>query len=306
MDKLVNILKIIVRVGIGLFFIVSAILKLLSIENFEIYIYSFNLLSFPLSGLAARCVIACELLAGVLLIIKVKYKWAWWLTLLMLVGFSFLLVYVILFRDDSNCHCMGDLVQMRPSLSLVKNLVTIALLLFVRKEEDYQFKGRKLALALSFVAAIVPPFALFPTDNVYNLFSRADDLDYNEAAFNGMMADSVMQDVHIDDGNYIVAVISSSCRHCKSGCMKMSEIVTHNQIDSSRVLLFVWGDSTSVKQFKTETKTEQFRSVQIDGITAINVNKGLFPKYLFLKDGSVVKTADNKQLTEKSICDHLK
>ena len=139
MDKLINILKIIVRVGIGLFFIVSAILKLLSIENFEIYIYSFNLLSFPLSGLAARCVIACELLAGVLLIIKVKYKWAWWLTLLMLVGFSFLLVYVILFRDDSNCHCMGDLVQMRPSLSLVKNLVTIALLLFVRKEEDYQF-----------------------------------------------------------------------------------------------------------------------------------------------------------------------
>ena len=56
MDKLINILKIIVRVGVGLFFIVSAILKLLSIENFELYIYSFNLMSFLLSGVAARCI----------------------------------------------------------------------------------------------------------------------------------------------------------------------------------------------------------------------------------------------------------
>lgn len=306
MNEFKNILKIIIRIGVGLFFIVSAVLKLLSLDSFELYIYSFNIVNFPWSGLVARGIIACELLVGILLIIKVKYKWAWWFAILMLVGFSFLLVYVILFRNDSNCHCMGDLVQMRPSVSLIKNIVAIALLMFVRKEEDYSFRWRKLALALSIVAAIVPPFAMFPTDNVYNLFSRNDGLNYDEAEFNALMADSSMQDVHVEEGNFIVGVISSGCPHCKTGCLKLSDIVEHNQIDTSRVMFFVWGDSASVSKFKEETQTEGYRYVPINPLVAVRINNGLFPNFLYLKDGNVIKTADIKQLTEKSICDHLR
>ena len=133
MNKTITILKTIIRIGIGVFFIASAILKLLSLDHFELYIYSFNIFSFMLSSFAARAIIAAEILVGILLIAKVRYKAAWWLTMLMLIGFSFLLIYVILFRDDSNCHCMGDLVEIKPSLSLIKNLVAIALMLFIRK-----------------------------------------------------------------------------------------------------------------------------------------------------------------------------
>lgn len=305
MRNMYNLLKIIVRVGIGVFFIVSAILKLLSIDTFELYIYSFNILSFPLSGLAARVVITCELLAGILLIIKVKYREAWWLTMLMLVGFSLLLLYVLFFRDDTNCHCMGDLVELKPSFSLVKNVVTMLLLWFVKNEGDYMFKWRKWALAGAFVAALVPPFVLFPTDNVYNFF-RSDKLDYNEAAFNGLMADSSMQEVRIEQGNYIIGVISSGCPHCKVSCLKMSEIVEKNDLDESRVLYLVWGDSTSVEQFKADSKTESFRYIQINPIVAIHVANGTFPTYLFVKDGNVEKTADIKKLTEKLICEYLR
>ncbi|MBO7629902.1 MAG: DoxX family membrane protein, partial [Bacteroidales bacterium] len=172
----------VIRIGIGLFFIASAVLKLLSLDSFELYIYSFNLVNFVWSGLLARAIIACEILVGILLIIKVRYKEAWCLTMLMLIGFSLLLVYVMLFRNDSNCHCMGDLVEIKPWMSLVKNLVAIALLLLVRKEDDYRFGslGRKLTLVGAFVAALVPPFALFPMDGVYNLFAKSDDLDYSE------------------------------------------------------------------------------------------------------------------------------
>ena len=172
-----NILKNIIRIGIGVFFIASAILKLLSIDDFELYIYSFNIVSFTMSSFAARAIIAAEILAGILLIVKVKYKAAWWLTMLMLVGFSLLLVYVILFRNDSNCHCMGDLVKIKPSLSLVKNLVAIALMLLIRKEEDYRFRGRIAVLVGAFLAALVPPFVLFPMDNVYNIISKNENLD---------------------------------------------------------------------------------------------------------------------------------
>lgn len=302
-----NIWKMVIRIGIGLFFIASAVLKLLSLDSFELYIYSFNLVNFVWSGLLARAIIACEILVGILLIIKVRYKEAWWLTMLMLIGFSLLLVYVMLFRNDSNCHCMGDLVEIKPWMSLVKNLVAIALLLLVRKEDDYRFGslGRKLALVGAFVAALVPPFALFPMDGVYNLFAKTGDLDYSETDFNALMADSTMQDVNLDKGNYVVGVISSGCEFCRISCLKMSEMVENNDLDTNRILYFVWGDSAAVKPFQEETKTGSFRFVRVNPVTAIRVVNGQFPTYLFIRDGVVEATADLRQLTEKKLCDHL-
>lgn len=299
-----SIMKLIIRIGIGLFFIVSAILKLLSLDQFELYIYSFNLFNLTLCALAARVIIACELFVGILLIIKVKYKMAWWFTLLMLIGFSLLLTYVIVFRDDTNCHCMGELVKMKPSVSLIKNLVCIALLFCIRNEEDYQFRGKTAALVGAILAAIVPPFALFPIDDVYSLFSKSE-LDYNETSFNALMADSIMQNVRIDDGNYIVGIVSTGCPYCKTSCLKMSEIVNYNHLDTSKIIYFVWGDSLSLHDFQAESKTEAFNYIFITGIQAIRISNGHFPTYLYLKDGEVVKTADLRLLTEKTIVNHL-
>lgn len=301
-----KILKTVIRIGIGLFFIASAILKLISLDNFELYIYSFNLMNLTLCGLAARVIIACELLVGILLIIKVKYKLAWWITLLMLIGFSLLLIYVILFRNDSNCHCMGDLVKMKPSVSLIKNLVGIALLLCVRNEEDYQFRWKTAALVLAFVAAFVPPFVLFPMDDIYDIFSKSGNKDFNETAFNALMADSTMQEVHFDKGNYIVGIVSSGCQYCRTSSLKMSEIVKHNQLDSSRVIYFIWGDSTSIRQYRTDTQSESFRFITISPIQAIRIVNGHFPTYLFITDDDVTRTADLRHLTEKNISEHLK
>ena len=305
MNKTVTILKTILRIGIGAFFIVSAILKLLSIGQFELYIYSFNIVGYTLSGLAARAIIAAEILVGLLLIVKIKYKAAWWLSLLMLIGFSFLLVYVILFRNDSNCHCMGDLVEIKPSISLIKNLVAIALMLCIRKEEDYHFRGRIAVLVVAFIAAIVPPFILFPVDNIYNMFYKTDNLNYNETEFNALMADSTMQDVSFEKGNYIVGVVSSGCEFCHTGCLKLSEIVSNNQLDSSRVVYLIWGDSTSIRQFRTETKSDSFRFIQISPIRAIHIVNGQFPTFLLMHDGDVQRTADLHQLTEKEVVSHL-
>ena len=111
MNKFEKYLKAVIRIGLGLFFIVSAILKLLSLDNFELYIYSFNLMNLTLCGLVARAIIACELLVGILLIIKVKYKFAWWLTLLMLIGFMTagpVLANVGFFGVGTDAGCRGD------------------------------------------------------------------------------------------------------------------------------------------------------------------------------------------------------
>lgn len=306
MEKFNNILKLIIRIGIGTFFIISAVLKILGLEHFELYIYSFKLFNLTLSALVARTIIAAEILAGILLIIKVRYREAWWFTLLMLVGFSLLLIYVILFRNDSNCHCMGELFEIKPSISLIKNLIAIVLLFFIRKEKDYDFRKRTRILILTgaFLAALVPPFVLFPIDDIYNAFSKPEV--YNEASLHALMQDSVMleQDIPLADGNYIVGIVSSGCDFCRTSCLKMSEIVSNNELDNTRIIYWIWGDSTSIQTFPSETQTEAFRFVTINPLAAIRITN-TFPLYLFFKDGEVVKTANLKQLTEKEVNHHF-
>ena len=120
------------------------------------------------------------------------------------------------------------------------------------------------------------------------------------------MADSTMQDVNLEDGNYVIGVISAGCKFCRISCLKMSEMVDNNHLDTNRILYFVWGgDSTAVREFQTETKTEAFRYVPINAISAVHIVNGHFPTYLFIKDGDVESTADLRHLTEKNLCNYL-
>jgi hypothetical protein len=142
-------------------------------------------------------------------------------------------------------------------------------------------------------------------DNVYTLFSKSDQQDYDKTSYNALMADSTMQEVNFDDGNYIVGVVSSGCQYCRTSCLKMSEIVAHNHIDSSRVAYLIWGDSASIRLFPSETESTAFRFYKIQPLQAIRVTNGHFPTYLFLHNGEIVKSADLRHLTEKEVKSHL-
>lgn len=294
------VVKFILRILIGAFFITTAILKLLSLDSFEIYIYSFNIFSFNLCAIIARLVIAAELLVGAFLIAKILYKPTWWLTLLMLVGFTFLLVYVAIFRQDSNCHCMGDLVELNPAYSIIKNLITIVLLFFIRKEEDYQFKGKKAVGIVLAVLALGVPFILFPTDATYNLFKKSDN-NVNEKSFEQFMQDSVAQSLNIQEGNYVLGYLASGCKYCKLSAKKINTMVENNQLDTNKVVFIIWGGDESIQKFKEETDATHFRYAKISPVEAIQLVSGQFPTYVLVKDGKPVEAMDIRGLNDNKI-----
>lgn len=298
------IVKFIIRILIGAFFITTAILKLLSLDSFEIYIYSFNLFSFNLCGIIARLVIAGEMLLGSLLIAKILYKQAWWLTMLMMVGFTLFLVYVALFRHDANCHCMGDIVELNPAYSILKNLATIVLLLFVRKEEDYRFKGKTAVGIICTILAIGIPFILFPTDAAYNLFKKSNNV-LDEKRFEQFMQDSTAQSLNINEGNYVFGYLLAGCKYCKLGSKKLNTIVENNQLDTNKVVFFIWGSEKSIQHFKEETGATHFRYAIISPVEAINMVDGVFPTYVLVKDGKPVESVDIRGLDDKKIKDFL-
>jgi len=300
-----DIVLLVLRLLIGGMFITTAIMKLLSIDNFEAYIYSFNIFSFLLSTVVARLIIMAEMLLGICLMSKMLYKYAWWLTMLMLAGFTVFLIYVAIFRNDTNCHCFGDIIEVDPAHSIIKNVVTMVLMLFIRKEEDYQFKGKKWALVAAVAVSFIVPFCVFPMDAVYNKFVSPVD-EVNNTTFEKILADSTMADFDIHDGNYVVAVYASGCKYCKMSAKRMSLMMEQKQLDSSRFQILIWGDSLHIQQFREETNCEKYPWYVISPYDAIDVVYGKFPTFILTRDGEVVQGVDYRGLDEKLLMEHLK
>ena len=304
MSKTATIIKTIIRILIGLMFIVSAVLKIFSLDTFEIYIYSLDFFGFVFSGFVARCVIAAELLLGSFLIAKILYKPTWWLTMAMMVVFTLFLVYVALFRNDANCHCMGELVELNPARSIVKNLVLILLLLLIRKEDDWHFRG-KVALGISLlVASVAVPFALFPMDSFYQIFSR-EEQKVDMAKFSQFMQDSTAQALQLDRGDYVIGYLASGCKYCKISATKIHTIFQNNQLDSTRLMFMIWGSEKSVRSFQEETETQGYRYESINPVEALNIVFGQFPTYVYVHNGQVERVANLRGLEERDTVDFL-
>lgn len=298
--KISRIVKLIIRLLIGAFFISTAVLKLLSLDHFEIYIYSFKLFSFAFSTFVARCVIAAELLLGALLISRILYKPAWWCTMAMLLGFTGLLVYTALFRNDANCHCMGDIVQLNPTWSIVKNVVTMALLLVIRRGKEIRFRGKIFVTIALIVAALGVPFVLFPMDIVYKNFDKKE-LSWNPKQFDLLMQDSLVQPLALNKGKYIIGFVSSECPYCQTSAMKIQNIFSNNNLEIDQLHFFIIGNDRSVQYFKESTGTEEYAYSSIDPYVELNITQGALPLYLFLQDGKVVKVMNLRMLDDRSV-----
>ena len=78
---------------LGVLFIVSAVAKLVEIDTFELYIFSYHLLPLTLSFLAARLVIVAEMLCGIGLLANIWKRLVDTCTMAMLVVFTLFLGY---------------------------------------------------------------------------------------------------------------------------------------------------------------------------------------------------------------------
>lgn len=314
--------KLVIRILIGGLFIFTAILKLISIDHFTVYIYSFNIFNYALSALVARAVIAAEFVLGCMLIAKIYYKQAWWLTMAMLVGFTFLLIYTAIFRNDTNCHCFGELVELDPVSSILKNIVTIALMLCVRKEKDYGFHWWKIVFGVILACGMLVPFCAFPSDNLYAFFFK-DESTLNETLFEKSLQDSTLmttlQDVKrlpendsvvfsmsaqkltINDDKYIIAMLSSVCPHCILGMKKANAIFKNNNIDHKHFKIMIWGSEKSISRFLKETESESFETRIIHPYVAIELVNGAFPTFIFIDHGRVERVLDSRELSDNAI-----
>ena len=179
------------------------------------------------------------------------------------------------------------------------------LMLFIRKEEDYQFKGKKWALISAVAVSFIVPFCVFPMDALYNKFVSPIE-EVNSAVFDMVQADSTMADFDISEGNYVVAVYASGCKYCKMSATRMSLMMEQNKIDSTKFQLLIWGDSIHIQKFREETNCEKFPWHVINPYAAIDLVYGRFPSFILTQDGQVIKGYDYRGLDETILKEHLR
>ncbi len=127
-----------VRILVGVLFILSGLLKLNDPIGFSIKLseyFSAEVLNLtflePYTLWFALFVVIYEIILGVFLLIGFKPKLTLWGLLLMIIFFTFLTFYSAYFNKVTDCGCFGDAVKLSPWGSFTKDLVFLALLLIL-------------------------------------------------------------------------------------------------------------------------------------------------------------------------------
>jgi hypothetical protein len=298
-------LKIILRILVGSTFILSAILKLLSIDQFELYIYSFGIFNFFLTSVLSRLLITFEFLLGVFLILKFFYSKIWWLTMLTMIGFTLFLIYTAIFRNDSNCHCFGSFIEINSAESIVKNLILIGLLLFVKKQNEWSLKYKKWFVFGFITIGLVVSFIVVPPDSLYNKIYKPHS-KVNKEVLNKVLLDSNLVEISREKGNHIVAIFIPGCKFCKMSMKKLENIFKNNNLDNSKLKVIILGDQKKKNQFMLETDSKQFALYPYDQpIYLFNAVYGTFPTILFLRNDTIVNVVNYRGIDESLVLKHI-
>ena len=220
--------------------------------------------------------------------------------MLMMVGFTIFLVYVAIFRNDSNCNCFGDFIELNPTQSIIKNLITIALLLIIRKEKSHDYKPvlKKWLVGISMAISIIIPFVLVPMDVIYNrIYSEKENV--NTVAFYESLSDSTSVD--IQHGRYLINYALAGCKYCRIGAEKVTMMVDRHGISHEKVKFFVGGSDEAISRFIEITGTSDYDHFKIPAPQFMSITMGKFPLYVFIEDGKVVKAGDFRILDDETI-----
>ncbi|MCQ2199409.1 MAG: hypothetical protein MJZ19_06770 [Paludibacteraceae bacterium] len=311
--RLAGLYKQIPLLVCALLFAFSSGAKAKSVADFEMYIYSFQILPFNMSALLARSVIGAEFMLAVSLLFPLKLgkvKVAEDLSLAMLAAFSIFLIVLVMNGDEGNCHCMGVVFDLNPVESLIKNVVVAALLLLGRKFAWHKESSVKLGVIVTVVLFVLAQIVIF-------LWKPADFMkEYKDQKVRAMVLREYLSDnapvSFAKDGRRMIAVYTTECPTCKRGAKKINAMMEKNPIDSTKFLKMIKINESiesvealaDLDSFLVKTNTSAYNVLIVNGDTLSKISPKA-PTFIFMDGDSVLFSRGYKSLMESDL-DYLK
>ena len=288
------------KVLLGLVFIVSAVLKILDMDKFEIYIYSYHFFSLNFSFLVARFAIILELVLGIGLVANYLHKLIWWGSVSMLLGYSLLLIYALANGRSDSCHCFGDYLQLDPKQSLIKNGILLALFLLIHRMEGRKTPFRWLLLCLTIMASTIAVFVISPPDNYTSNYAPEQNLQVE--LFDEMLNDAPLDGLDLRKGKQVVCFFSTGCEVCQMAARKLSLMQQFYGFSADRITYVFMGNEEGIKKFYEQSESTQYNNLLYpDVVRLLKTINGAFPTIVFLEDGVVVHEYGFRNMNEEEI-----
>lgn len=289
-----NSLKLLINIIIALVFLVSAISKLISIDSFEIYVYSFGIMKLDYVFFLARLIISLELIIGILLIVGTYTRFAMGASLAMLSAFCVFVLFLILTRNSEHCHCFGD-IEMSHTTSLFKNILLIALILVSYNRNCNKFKYDKVVFIFILIFSISLPLIVSPPDTFYyTKYSKS--VTYNDF----MLSEYLKENSQYTQGRKMLCFFGPGCRFCKLAAKKV--LIIAKKANNNEAVNFVFnGSQDSVDKFLIETKATIFKYTFIPPNRFLKITNGEMPLIILLEDGNVKGKYGYRDIKEHEI-----
>ena len=287
------------RIFAGAVFLVSAILKLISIDSFEIYLYGFGIIKLEYAFALARLIISLELLTGIVLITGIYVRMAVSIAIAMLLVFSAFILILIFTRNDENCHCFGE-IEMSHTLSLLKNILLAALLAISCQSQSSKFRYNRLILMVTAAISLLLPLIVSPPDSFF--YARnSKNITYDEF----MLDEFLKENDQFTKGRKMLCFFSTGCRFCKLAARKISVIA--KKADDDEVVNYVFaGAEVSVDKFFKETNSTVFQYSFLPPNRFLKITNGVMPLIILLQDGKVKGKYGYRDIREDELIRFLK
>ena len=288
------------KVLLGILFIVSAILKIADMDRFEIYVYSYHFFSLNFSFLVARAAIIVELVLGIGLLSNRMHKLMWWGSVLMLVGYTGLLVYALILGRTDNCHCFGDYLQFNPWQSIIKNVVLLALFALIRKVEGKSLKHGWLALAAVVIGCGVAVFTVSPPDNFTPSYESRQNLQ--RELFQQALQESPLDTCGLMEGKKVVGFFSSACEYCMMTAQKLDLMRKFYDFPEEDILFVFMGREEGIRQFYQESESTTYPYIIYEDVRRLlEITNGMFPIVVLMDNGEIVHEYGFRDLKEAEV-----
>lgn len=231
-----RVLTLVLRVLLAALFLLSAVAKLMAIDDFELYIYSYGFFSLNASYLVARLCIVAELLIALFIALGWWRRWVNLASFFLLLLFSLFLCYAALIGRTDSCQCMGRLANLNPVQSLLKNAVLIAMVLFYSRCSSRVSQANRVRIVLSVVFAVAIVVAVFCISVPDNWMFGTEESRYDrELLEESIGPNGVLADEGLTEGHQLMAFVTRGCPYCRMTREKLGSISRRNHLDTTRI-----------------------------------------------------------------------
>ena len=216
----------------------------------------------------------------------------------MLGGFSLSLIVLLALRDEGNCHCFGEAVELDAGASLLKNALLAAGLVCVWRLPDRSGAPRRGWVAGAALLLYAALFASSPPDRYLRARRTSHELVRERFL---PLADTLP----FGEGRRLVALYSTRCRFCRLTAKKVDALCRRHGIGpASCYALFMRTEEDmagTVERFFAEQGAEALPWSVLPALKMLDLTNGALPLILLTEEGRPVAEYDFRTLDEQAV-----